>query len=119
MLKRRYMICTLLLVLFLFSTPSWGRELTVGGSLSLEYRVLTEPSPYQGSFHHDLVLDLGYFSGNTSMTVTLGVQDVDGGVEVREAFGEYYATATDWIVGLQIIPWGVMDGASPTDVINP
>ena len=119
MLTSSHRIGIVLLILMVFSTPSWGRELTVGGTLCLEYQVLTEFTPYQGEFQRNLQLDLSSFGGDTNLVVSLEIGDIGDGIQVREAYGEFYTDSTDWIMGIQFIPWGVMDGSSPTDIINP
>ncbi len=119
MRKQTGIVGVVLLTLLMLSTPSWGRDLTVGGSLTLEYQVLTESTPYEGQFQQNLQLDLGSFAGNTNLVVGLDITDIEDGLRIREAYGELYTDSTDWIIGTQFIPWGVMDGASPTDVINP
>ena len=109
------------LTLLVSASPVGASQLLIGGTLDIEGRLMTgldEPILEQ---EVGLTLNMSQFVGDVGFQASVEIlqQGLEWDLNLREAYAELFTDRTDYRIGRQLIPWGVMDGASPVDVLNP
>ena len=108
-----------ILLLFVLSGVATAAPITISGSVTTDLAAgLSEP-------HHlhaggELELILAHFMGDAAFRVGLKGSYNDGfGIELDEAYADYYGDQFDVRLGKQRVSWGTALQINPTDVINP
>lgn len=109
------------LTLLVSASPVGASQLLIGGALDIEGRLLTSLDEAELEQETGLTLTMSQFVGDVGFRASVEVQQqgMEWELNLREAYAELFTATTDYRIGRQLIPWGVMDGASPVDVLNP
>lgn len=112
-MKRVWQVLLLFGIALMVTIPAHA-GLNLGGHL--EGRLHSHP---ELKWEQNLQVYLDTSSAEAGFYASVDVGDNQGEINLGEAYLELFSATTDWRVGRQLIPWGVMDTNSPVDIINP